>query len=477
MPVGISRVGAYVPRYRMRRSSIAQAWERHALPGERSVANTDEDSLTLAVGAALSALNGFDRPKVDALFFASTTAPYAEKSHADLMAAVCDLGGEVFAADFSLSAKAGTAALRAALDTVAAGSARHALVAAADCPLGHPKSDLEQLAGDAGAAMLVGSDDLVAVLLATHSVGNEILDTWRNVGDLFPSNAEARFATDQGYMAAMDRAVRGLLAKVDLKPADVTRVVFSTPGLREGAALAKRLGFAPRQLADALMTTVGCCGVAQPLLMLAAALEGVGPGDTILLAGYGNGADALLFRATEAIGRVAAEAAATRTIARGRPLDSYVRYLSFRGILETLPGEPFRTLPSTSSTWRDQASILRLHGSRCRHCGTTTTPINRICPTCRSKDAFDEVRLSDRRARVFTYSIDNLAGRSDDPVVVQTVCEDDEKTRYYLLMTDFDAKEVAVGMPVEFTFRRIYVGGNYINYYWKCRPTATEGGQ
>jgi 3-hydroxy-3-methylglutaryl CoA synthase len=458
----------------LRRESIARAWERPALPGERSVANTDEDSLTLAVAAAMSALKGFDRSKVDALFFASTTAPYAEKSHADLMAAVCDLGGEVFAADFSLSAKAGTAALRAAFDTVAAGSARHALVAAADCPLGHPKSDLEQLAGDAGAAVLVGSEDLVAVLLATHSVGNEILDVWRNVGDRFPSTAEARFATDKGYDTAMTKAVRGLLAKTGVAADGIAKVVFATPGMKDGARLAKRLGFAAGRVVDPLMTTVGRCGTAQPLLLLAAALETARPGDRILLAAYGNGADAFLFQATDAVGRIAGEAPVTRTVASGRPLESYGRYLSFRGVVETLPGEPFRTLPSTSAYWRDQASILRLHGSRCRRCGTTVTPMNRICPKCRAKDEFDEVALADRPSHVFTCSVDNLAGRSDDPVVVQTVCEDDDGTRYYMLMTDFDIETVSIGMSLEFTFRRVYFGGNYINYYWKCRPAAME---
>jgi 3-hydroxy-3-methylglutaryl CoA synthase len=458
----------------LKRESIARAWARQALPGERSVANTDEDSLTLAVAAAMSVLKGVDRSTVDALYFASTTAPYAEKSHADLMATVCDLGGEVAAADFSLSAKAGTSALRAALDAVAAGSARHVLVAAADCPLGHPKSDLEQLAGDAGAALLVGSEDLVAVLLARHSVGNEILDSWRNVGDRFPSTAEARFASDKGYDTAMTKAVRGLLAKTGIAADGIARVVLATPGMKDGARLARRLGFAADRLVDPLMTTVGRCGTAQPLLLLAAALESARPGDRILLAAYGNGADAFLFEATDAVGRIAAEAPVTGAVAGGRPLDSYSRYLSFRGILETLPGEPFRTLPSTSAYWREQASILRLHGSRCRRCGTTVTPMNRICPTCRSKDEFDEVALADRRAHVFTYSIDNLAGRSDDPVVVQTVCEDDEKTRYYMLMTDFDASDVSIGMSVEFTFRRVYVGGNYINYYWKCRPAAME---
>ena len=37
-------------------------------------------------------------------------------------------------------------------------------------------------------------------------------------------------------------------------------------------------------------------------------------------------------------------------------------------------------------------------------------------------------------------------------------------------MTDFEQAEVRVGMEVEFCFRRIYEGGNTINYFWKCRP-------
>ena len=76
---------------------------------------------------------------------------------------------------------------------------------------------------------------------------------------------------------------------------------------------------------------------------------------------------------------------------------------------------------------------------------------------------------------MFTYSIDNLAGRADDPVVVQTVADDSEGIRYYLLMTDFNKTEIQIGMEVEFTFRRIYEGANFINYYWKCRPVRKGG--
>lgn len=83
--------------------------------------------------------------------------------------------------------------------------------------------------------------------------------------------------------------------------------------------------------------------------------------------------------------------------------------------------------------------------------------------------------MTDRKTSIFTYSIDNLAGRGDDPVVVQTVAEDAEGTRFYMLMTDFEESEIKVGLELEFTFRMVYEGGNFRNYYWKCRP-AREGG-
>ena len=60
-------------------------------PGERAVANYDEDSLTMAVAAARDCLASIDRTSVGALYFASTTAPYKEKQSAALIAAVLDL--------------------------------------------------------------------------------------------------------------------------------------------------------------------------------------------------------------------------------------------------------------------------------------------------------------------------------------------------------------------------------------------------
>ena len=64
--------------------------------GERAVANYDEDSITMAVGAAIDCLNGLDRNMVDGLYFASTTAPYLEKQSASIVAAALDLRRELF---------------------------------------------------------------------------------------------------------------------------------------------------------------------------------------------------------------------------------------------------------------------------------------------------------------------------------------------------------------------------------------------
>jgi 3-hydroxy-3-methylglutaryl CoA synthase/uncharacterized OB-fold protein len=477
MTVGICSVGVYIPYYRLKRDIIARAWERRPLKGERSVANTDEDSLTMAVEASRSALavpTGFDRSGVEALYFASLSAPYAEKSQAGLITTACDLSENIQTADFAQCTRAGVSGLLTAFGIVNFGMARKALVVAADTRQGYPKSDQEQLLGDAAAAVVVGQSDVVAELEDVVSINTEIIDVWRNSGEKFINTGESRFILEKGYLASMTRAIKELLLKSGLTPDKIDKVVMTTPGLRENQQLGQKLGFANDRIQDSLMLQVGDCGAAQPLLLLSAALETAKAGDRILLAAYGQGADALLFRVTDEVDRIKEMARVRKALETKRYLESYNRYLSFRGLLETIPGEPFRTFPSNSGYWREQKGILRFHGSRCQVCGTGLFPINRICVSCGAKDQFEEVGLSDRRAKVFTYSIDNLAGRSDDPVVVQTVAEDQEGFRYYLLMTDFERDEVQVGQEVEFTFRKIYEGGNYINYFWKCRPVERK---
>ena len=114
--VGIASYGAYIPKYRLGREVIAKAWGPRFLPGERAVANYDEDSITMATEAALNCLQGIDSKSVEGLIFASTTSPYLEKQASTLLATAADLPVEIFTADHLSSIRAGTAALKSAMD-------------------------------------------------------------------------------------------------------------------------------------------------------------------------------------------------------------------------------------------------------------------------------------------------------------------------------------------------------------------------
>jgi 3-hydroxy-3-methylglutaryl CoA synthase len=467
MARGIVSIGSYVPYYRIERKTIGAAWGRGALKGEKAVANTDEDSLTMGAEAAIKSLGNVGQDSIKALYFASNTPPYAEKSTASTIAAVCGLGEDIFTADLSGTTKAGANALKMALDGASGGNV---IVTAADARAGQPKSDQEQLFGDAAAAAVVGDEKVAAELLDSFSVTTEIIDVWRNAGELYVNSGEGRFIMDKGYGAAMRRAVGGILKKSGRQASEFKKIVLSTPGMKDNESIAKKFGFTFAQVQDSFMLEVGDCGAAQPLLMLADAIENAEAGDLILLAAYGNGADAFIFRITGEVKNLSKKNTVRQTIGVKRLLESYTKYLSFRGQLAAAAGEPFRTFPSNAAYWREKGAILGLCGSKCKKCGTGIFPVNRICPKCLSKDEYVAVRLAERTAKVFTYSLDALAGSSDDPLAVQTVADDDEGFRYYLIMTDFDRQQIAVGMPVEFTFRKMYVGGGYINYYWKCRP-------
>jgi hydroxymethylglutaryl-CoA synthase len=83
---GISAIATSIPRYRLPREVIARAWAGVSMGGERTVANHDEDRVTLAVDAAPGLGSAVD--DVGAVYLATTSSPYAEKQGAATLAAV-----------------------------------------------------------------------------------------------------------------------------------------------------------------------------------------------------------------------------------------------------------------------------------------------------------------------------------------------------------------------------------------------------
>jgi len=470
--IGIVSYGGYIPTLRVDRKIIADAWNRRAIKGERSLANNDEDSLTMATEAGLNCL-GTDIPAqdVDGLFFATTTAPYKEKMNSALIAVAMDLGRKIRTVDFGNSLRSGTAALKAGIDAVKAGSLKNVIITSSDQRSAYPISDDEQMFGDGAASVMVGKENLVATLEGSCSINDEITDVWRNSENDYVKKWEGRFILGQGYHKNMQEVIHDLFKKNSLKPSDISTAILPAPNDRACKTLARAVGFnEDTKIQDTLLSNVGYCGTAQPLLMLCQAIENSNPGDLLLLASYSNGADAFIFKVTKNITNKVNRYSIKTLLDNKLMLPSYGQFLSYKEIVKPLPGEPFRLMPSASSSWREQNSILRCHGSKCQSCGTTSFPIQRICQECRAKDDFEEVRIADLQGEIFTFTRDNFAGRSDDPVVVQTVAEFTGGVRFYGLMTDCDPETPALGMPVELTFRRIYEGAGFHNYFWKLRP-------
>jgi len=467
---GIVSYGAYIPIYRLSREEIARAWGSGTRQGEKAIANWDEDSLTMGAEAAINCLSSLDRELVDGLYFASTTPPYREKQSASILAAAADLRTELITTDFTNSLRAGTSAVRAALDAINAGSAKRVLVVASDCRLPAPASEFESIFGDGAAALLFGDAEIAVSFEGSYSLTSDFIDVWRTERDTYSRTWEDRFILSKGYQQITKQAVDGLLKKYKLKPGDFSKAVFYGPNARSHSALARTLGFDPEiQVQDPLLNTVGNTGAALAMMMLVAALEEAKPGDRILWASYGDGADVFILKVEDNIEKLRGRRGVKHHLSSKMMLSSYETYIRFRNLMEW---EPEREPPPEGSLnvlWRERNAILRGHGHRCRQCGHVQFPMQRICMWCQAKDEFDEVRLSDKKGALFTFSMDE---RAVVPVLPNVLCAVDLEGggRIYSQMTDRDPGKIEVGMPVELTFRKVNEAAGIHNYYWKIRP-------
>lgn len=464
---GIAAYGAYVPKYRLGGETLG--WNSAQ---ERAVANFDEDSVTMAVAAGRDCLQGQDRGEIDGLIFASTTPPYAEKQCAAIVATALDLGRDLFTADITDVLRAGTAGLRSALDSVVAGSARRVLVIASDHRQGAPRGEIERNSGDGAAALLVANDTVIAQWEGSHSITENMLDSWRSAGDPFVRSWEDRFATEEGLERLVGEAVHGFFQKQGIAPADAAKVALYAPDARRHAQLAQKLGFHAEQVQDPLFGRLGNTGAAFPLMLLTQALAEASPDQLLMLVSYGDGSDVLAFRATPLTGRLPQKGLGLKGhLESKRVLESYELYARWRGVWPTddAARRPTPASPSVTALWREEEKNLRFHGEKCNSCGYIQYPPQRVCVNCQSRDGASPVPLSERPGTVFTYSMDYIAGTTDNPLVIAVV-DFEGGGRALCMLTDREVDEVSVGMPVEMSFRKLRVVNGIHNYYWKAVP-------
>ncbi|CAN5691659.1 hypothetical protein BH09ACT8_BH09ACT8_59550 [soil metagenome] len=440
---GIQGWGTYVPYRRLDRSQIASVAGLGGAAGTRSVAAYDEDTTTMGVEAARRAL-GRRRMSPRSVWFATAAPTYLDKTNATALHAALRLDRDVPAYDALGSVRSAFGALWAGLSGDSPG-----LVVTSDLRIGLPGSPEESAAGDAAAAVLVGDDGTAPVLaevIGQISLTEEFVERWREPTRRTSQLWEDRFGETR-YVPLAAEALKALLEKVALEVGDISALVVA--GLHERAcvAAAKKSGVASERIVDRLGTVIGNAGVAQPLLLLASALEAAEPGDVVVLLGLSDGVDAIALRVTEAISGYQPQPTVDTQIGRGAPL-SYGRYLTWRGLLSVEPPrrpEPAR--PSSSAAARSTEWKFGLVGPA----GV----------------------LADQRGTVTTYTVDRMA-YSPSPPVVFAIVDYDDGTRVPVELTDVDPDEVTTGMRVEMTFRRLFVADGIANYFWKARPVRED---
>ncbi|RJR46393.1 MAG: 3-hydroxy-3-methylglutaryl CoA synthase [Desulfobacteraceae bacterium] len=469
--IGITSYGAYVPSWRIKRETISGSGH-----GERSVGNFDEDTLTMAVSATIQSIAGRERKDIEGLLFASTTFPYKEKQNATIVAAASDLRKDIFTMDVGNSLRAGTCGLKTASDMVKSGSVRNAVVVASDTRMGVPGSVFEHSCGDGAAAICVGRDHVVAEIESSYSLYNEMVDVWRSDEDKYVRSWDERFVQSLGYNQTVYEAVSALMKRNHIEPKDIQKAAIYAPDQRRLEELTVRLGFNPKtQVQNPMIGAIGNTGSASPLMLLIAALEEAKAGDRLLCVGYGDGCDAIIFKVTEGIEKVKGKSGLRQSLLESkRYVKDYVTFLEWKGIVrrERGPGKPVQEV-SLTSLRRDWREVIRFYGSKCKSCGTIQYPPQRVCTGCHAIDQFEEIRLSDKMGKIFTFSIDHISDPLDIPMILAVV-DFDGGGRAVLTMTDHNAKETRVGMPVEMTFRKLFMNDGIHNYFWKCVPLRTK---
>src|SRR5213083_2242677 len=248
---GIAAYGVYVPYWRLDRKALAAA----PGSGTRSVASYDEDTTSLGVEAARAALRRAPRLAPEALYFATASPAYLDKTNATAIHAALDLAPSAPAFDMGGAVRSGAGALRATLD--ARGTA---LAVLSDIRTGLPGSADEREGGDGAVAFLCGDDSrdspVLAEPVASGSATAEFLERWRLPGEPASRQWEERFG-EHVYVPLGESAVTEALKRAGVTAPSINHWVIAGPHARAAKRLAASVGATKGSVVDDLATVIG----------------------------------------------------------------------------------------------------------------------------------------------------------------------------------------------------------------------------
>ncbi|HEV7863572.1 MAG TPA: hypothetical protein VGR20_12760, partial [Acidimicrobiia bacterium] len=245
---GILAYGAYLPYHRLDRRSISASLGSGGGKGTRTVASYDEDTTSLGVEAARRALRALPpgAPRPTALYFATTSPAYMEKSNAATVHAALGLDPSVVAYDLGGAVRSGIGALRAGLER-----AEPTLVVLSDVRSGLPGGTDEAANGDGAVAFVtagagspggegVSPRMLVAELVAAAGATEELLDKWRLPSEPTARAWEERFA-EAILVEPAQAALTDALKQAGIPVGEITAAAISGTSPRAAKKVAAAL--------------------------------------------------------------------------------------------------------------------------------------------------------------------------------------------------------------------------------------------
>lgn len=345
---GIIGYGAFVPSYRIKVEEIAKVWgdnpkaiSNGLVVNEKSVPAPDEDTATISVEAARSALARakINPQDIGAVYVGSESHPYAVKPTATIVAEAIMATPSMTAADLEFACKAGTAGMQAAIGLVDSRMIDYGLAIGADTSQGAPGDALEYTASAGGAAFIIGKEGSengsIADFGDTYSFTTDTPDFYRREGQPYPSHG-GRFTGEPAYFKHVLGAAKGIFEKTGTGPEDYDYAVFHQPNGKFYLKVGKKLGFNNEQIKDGLLTPViGNTYSGATPLGLASILDKAKAGDNILAISYGSGSgsDAFTLSVTDLIDEKRELAPKLSNMIENKSYVDYAVYAKYKGKL------------------------------------------------------------------------------------------------------------------------------------------------
>ncbi|ELY86481.1 hypothetical protein C483_19505, partial [Natrialba hulunbeirensis JCM 10989] len=355
----ITAIGAYAPRFRITADAFADAWGHFQASGisEKAVPAADEDALTMGYEAATRALEAADLTgdAIDWIGFASSRPPVAEEDLTARLGAMLAVNEAATRHVFTGSTRAGTRALWAGMDAIAADETTTGLVVAADAPVGEPDSELDHAAGAGAAAFVLEASGPAEIVDRAEYALPYPGTRFRNTGEEETQGLGVTQYDRQAFTETIAGAVAALDSSDDLEPTAAAiqapngKLPYRAAGAAgvgtdeiQAAATVHNLGKLPYRAAGAAgvgtdeiqaaatVHNLGDLGAASVPVSIASALADGHESILGVSFGSGAGADALVLESTGSVPTRVDLDADTNGEADEQTL-SYAEYLRQRG--------------------------------------------------------------------------------------------------------------------------------------------------